>query len=80
MRGNRAHQWTLAFVAISATAEDHTEFAGHVRPHRIQNRFERIRRVRVVDKDGCAANRERYFFQSSRRTFDFRECRENALG
>ena len=47
--GRRAHQRTLAAVAIAAAAEHDMDVSGHMRAQRLEHRVERIGRVRVID-------------------------------
>src|SRR6185503_19526728 len=47
---DRAHQRTLAFIAVATGAEHHDEMTLHVRPQRLDGLLQRIRLVRVVDK------------------------------
>ena len=51
---DRAHQRPLALIAVAAGAEHHDQFALGVRPQRVQRLGQRIRLVRVVDKDRSA--------------------------
>ena len=48
---DRAHDRTLAGVAVAAGAEDDDELAFRVRPQRLQRLRQRVRLVRVVDED-----------------------------
>ncbi len=49
--GDRAHQRTLAGIAVAAGAEHHHQLAFRIRPQRLQRLRQRIGLVRVVDKD-----------------------------
>src|ERR1700730_15001123 len=51
LSGDRAHQRTLAGIAVAAGAKLHNEAAFGVRPQRLQGLRQRIRLVRVVDED-----------------------------
>jgi len=70
LRRRRAHQHTLALVAIAAAAEHDVQFALGVRAQRGQDGFERIGRMGVIDIDRRAAFRHRDFLQTARRAFE----------
>ena len=51
LAGDRAHQRTLAGVAVAARAEHDDELALRIRPQRLQRLRQRIGLVRVIDED-----------------------------
>src|SRR5689334_20481057 len=53
--GDAAHDRALAAVAVAAGAEDYGQLAFCVRAQAPQRFLERVRLVRIVDKDGRAA-------------------------
>src|SRR5215831_3175026 len=51
---NRAHLGALALVAITSATEYDREAIAHVRPECVERFGQRVRRMRIVDEDGCA--------------------------
>ena len=50
-----AHQWALALITVTASAEHDDKPALHVRTQRIERLRERVRLVRIVDEHRRAA-------------------------